>query len=63
MYKSYGFIPGLACTHRHPEFTSGSHEIEADTGLKRRTKLIEFSTTVDEDTGSSPGSSFVARDP
>ena len=39
---------GICCTHcRHPEFTSGSHEIEADTGLKRHTKPIEFSTMVE----------------
>ena len=34
--ESYGFILGLPVRTRHPEFTSGSHGIGEDTGMKRR---------------------------
>ena len=43
---SYGFILGL--THRHPKFTSGSHEIGEGTGSKRYAKPTGFSMTVDK---------------
>jgi hypothetical protein len=42
------FYTGTRCMHLHPEFTSGSHGIGEDTGLKRCTKPTEFSMTVDK---------------
>ncbi len=38
------FYAGTRCTYRrHPEFTSGSHEIGEDNGMKRHAKPTEFS--------------------
>ena len=41
------FYTGTRCTHRRPEFTSGS-QIGEDTGLKRYAKPTEFNMKVDK---------------